>query len=192
MKINETREKIVSVAKKLFGRFGFQKTSMDEIAKIAKKAKGSLYYHFPSKEDLFREVLQKEMLQIKSKILAIINNSDFTAEGKLKKYILTRLEEMQFAANYQETIQSGEIDHFEFVNDIKNNFNEWEKNKLVEIINEGVKKKEFHIEIGTEILSEMFIMIIKGLEVPFFIQGKYRQYLPQIDGMTNILLKGMR
>ena len=33
---------------------------MDEIAKIARKAKGSLYYHFASKEELFKEVKWNE------------------------------------------------------------------------------------------------------------------------------------
>ena len=56
MSIDDTKESILSVATRLFSRFGFHKTSMDEIAKIARKAKGSLYYHFASKEDLFREV----------------------------------------------------------------------------------------------------------------------------------------
>ena len=56
MHIDNTKNKIVSVATKLFGRFGFHKTSMDEIAKIARKAKGSLYYYFASKEELFKEV----------------------------------------------------------------------------------------------------------------------------------------
>ena len=35
MRIDNTKNKIVSVAHKLFTRFGFHKTSMDEIAKIA-------------------------------------------------------------------------------------------------------------------------------------------------------------
>ena len=61
-----TRVKIVSVATKLFSRFEFHKTSMDEIAKIARKAKGSLYYHFASKEDLFKEVVSIEIINLKS------------------------------------------------------------------------------------------------------------------------------
>ena len=75
MGINETRNKIVNVADRLFGRFGFQKTSMDEIAKIARKAKGSLYYHFSSKEDLFREVVQKEVDEIKSRLSIVVHDS---------------------------------------------------------------------------------------------------------------------
>ena len=50
MAVDDTRDKILNVANSLFSRFGFHKTSMDEIAKIARKAKGSLYYHFTNKE----------------------------------------------------------------------------------------------------------------------------------------------
>jgi len=64
MSLDDTRNKILSVANKLFSRFGFHKTSMDEIAKIARKAKGSLYYHFASKEELFKEVVSKEIVII--------------------------------------------------------------------------------------------------------------------------------
>ena len=192
MGINETRDKIVSVADRLFGRFGFQKTSMDEIAKIARKAKGSLYYHFSSKEDLFKEVVQKEIDEIKMKLSAVVNNSELSAEGKLKKYLLLRLEGMLDATNYHETLNPVEIDHFEFMDDIRLDFDAWEKERLTIIINEGVERGEFHIEPDPEVLSEMFIMIVKGLEIPFFIQGQYETYLPHIDGMVEILLKGMK
>ena len=40
MSLENTRDKILSVANNLFSKFGFHKTSMDEIAKIARKAKG--------------------------------------------------------------------------------------------------------------------------------------------------------
>ena len=74
MSIDNTKESILSVANKLFSRFGFHKTSMDEIAKIARKAKGSLYYHFASKEDLFREVVSIEMINLKNQLLAFHDN----------------------------------------------------------------------------------------------------------------------
>ena len=192
MGINETRNKIVNVADRLFGRFGFQKTSMDEIAKIARKAKGSLYYHFSSKEDLFREVVQKEVDEIKSRLSIVVHDSELSAEGKLRKYVLTRMEVTQHATNYHETIRPGEIDHFEFMDDVRNDFYAWEEEKLILIISKGVERGEFHIELATEVLSQMFIMIMKGLELPFFIQGKYDQYLTHIDGMVKILLKGMK
>ena len=66
--VDDTRNKIIAVASKLFGRYGFYKTSMDEIAKIARKAKGSLYYHFTDKKELFRVVVSTEMENFKEKL----------------------------------------------------------------------------------------------------------------------------
>ena len=72
MSIDNTRESILNVADKLFSRFGFYKTSMDEIAKIARKAKGSLYYHFASKEELFKEVVSVEIENFKKHLNKIV------------------------------------------------------------------------------------------------------------------------
>ncbi|MCK5337825.1 MAG: helix-turn-helix transcriptional regulator, partial [Bacteroidales bacterium] len=113
MALEETRDKILSVANKLFSRFGFHKTSMDEIARIARKAKGSLYYHFASKEDLFKEVVSKEIANLKVQLSVIVNNSDLSASGKMKAYLIKRMEILNDAANYHETIKADFFEHFD-------------------------------------------------------------------------------
>ena len=104
MASEDTRDKILSVANKLFSRFGFHKTSMDEIAKIARKAKGSLYYHFASKEDLFTEIVNKEIVSLKTQLSIIVEDTDLSASGKMKKYLNKRMEVLNDAANYHETL----------------------------------------------------------------------------------------
>ena len=49
MKEGKTRKSILEVAKALFEKFGYDKTSMNDIALHSHKAKGSLYYNFNSK-----------------------------------------------------------------------------------------------------------------------------------------------
>jgi len=44
---------ILKAAAKVMSQKGFEKATMDEIAKISKVAKGTLYYYFKSKEELF-------------------------------------------------------------------------------------------------------------------------------------------
>jgi len=51
------RDEILSAALRLFAERGFYNVSMHEIAKAAEFATGTLYNFFPSKEDLFFEVL---------------------------------------------------------------------------------------------------------------------------------------
>ena len=55
--LTEIQRKIIRVSSKKFAKNGFQKTSLSEISKSAKISKGTLFYHYPSKEELFFVVL---------------------------------------------------------------------------------------------------------------------------------------
>lgn len=55
------RECILIEAARAFARFGFQKASVDEIAKKAGVAKGTIYLAAASKQELFYEVLLREV-----------------------------------------------------------------------------------------------------------------------------------
>ena len=46
----EVRIYIVGVARKIFTRYGFRKTTMEEIAKASQMGKSSIYYYFKSKK----------------------------------------------------------------------------------------------------------------------------------------------
>src|SRR5215218_10567990 len=52
---------IVTAALDLFVEKGFASTRMDEIAKRAGVTKGTVYLYFPSKDDLFRAVVEEMM-----------------------------------------------------------------------------------------------------------------------------------
>jgi len=55
------RDTIFSCASTIFAKLGFKKTSIDDIAKAAGVAKGTVYLASPSKKDLFYEVLLREL-----------------------------------------------------------------------------------------------------------------------------------
>jgi AcrR family transcriptional regulator len=55
------REIILDAAVKAFAQYGFKKTSVDEIARDAGVAKGTVYLACESKEDLFYQALHREV-----------------------------------------------------------------------------------------------------------------------------------
>src|ERR1700730_15462523 len=55
------QEQVLSVALEVFGRFGFRKTSMDEVARSADISRQGLYLYFASKEALFRAAVRQEL-----------------------------------------------------------------------------------------------------------------------------------
>jgi len=191
MAIEETRDKILVVADRLFSRFGFHKTSMDEIAKIARKAKGSLYYHFSSKEDLFMEVVSKEIISLKSHLSIIVNDRNSSASEKLSNYLVRRMEVLNDAANYHETLKADFFEHFDFIDELRSELDLWEKMNLQKIIQQGIDAKEFAQIKDMDVLLDVLIMILKGLEIPFFLQNKYKNYSPYFENFLGILTKGL-
>lgn len=55
----ETRTRILDVAQEAFARYGYDATGVAEICRRAGVTKGGFYHHFPSKQDVFLEMLQR-------------------------------------------------------------------------------------------------------------------------------------
>lgn len=65
----DTRDRIVDAAMDLFVYQGYAQTGLAQIAKAAGARPGSLYYFFPSKEDLLRAVLERRKQQLWPEVL---------------------------------------------------------------------------------------------------------------------------
>jgi len=59
---------VLQAAEKLFAKRGFYPTTIDDIAKEAKLAKGTIYLYFDSKEDLFFSAIERKLDVLLSKI----------------------------------------------------------------------------------------------------------------------------
>ncbi len=79
--LTEVQTKIIRVATKKFAKNGYQKTSMNEIVAAAGVSKGSLFYHFHSKEELFFQVLRLGVKQEFQRVYEIFEKKG----GKLFK-----------------------------------------------------------------------------------------------------------
>ncbi len=192
MEKNHTKNKIIEVASKLFGRYGFHKTSMDEIARTARKAKGSLYYHFASKEELFTEVVAKEINDLKVHLSAVVNDENLSAVEKIKRYLGTRMEILSTAVNYHETLKADFFEHFDFIDELRSDLDEWEKKQMKSMVYQGIDENIFDDKYeNLDVVLDIIIMVVKGLEIPYFLQGKYEEYALYFDDLIKILTKGL-
>lgn len=60
MKDNPKREQILRAGSECFARFGYEKTTLEDIGRRIGLNKASLYYYFKNKEELFVAVIQQE------------------------------------------------------------------------------------------------------------------------------------
>lgn len=77
------KTEIINQAQFLFKQYGLKKTTMDEIAAACGKAKSTLYHYYKSKEEVFDEVLQKELFNLRS-----IVNAKVEQKTKLKEQLI--------------------------------------------------------------------------------------------------------
>lgn len=64
----EKKNSILAAATKIFAKSGYDNTSVDEIALQANVAKGTFYYHFKSKEDLFVSLISAGIDKLSDKM----------------------------------------------------------------------------------------------------------------------------
>jgi AcrR family transcriptional regulator len=85
------RAKIVDAARSIFARKGFARGIMDEIAKEAGIAKGTIYLYFRSKKEIYKAVMDRDM-EFLNKITLERMDAAVNLEGKIRAFTLTRLE----------------------------------------------------------------------------------------------------
>ena len=74
-KKDQNRENILKIAREIFSKYGFKKTTLDDIANAVRKGKSSLYYYFKIKEDLFQAVIMKEVDILGHELEIVINRN---------------------------------------------------------------------------------------------------------------------
>jgi AcrR family transcriptional regulator len=186
---DQTKDKILTVAARLFGKYGFQKTTVDEIARTAHKAKGSVYYYFKSKEELFLAVVQQEINVLKSGLTrVIVDNQDTT--GMIKNYLMNRMVLMKDAVNYHESLKADFEDDFGFLAECREDFTRFEIDLMKAVLDRGVRENTFRIK-DTHATAHVIILAMKAIEIPFYHQHKIAEYEQTIVELLDILIKGL-
>ncbi|PLR76339.1 TetR family transcriptional regulator [Bacillus sp. V3-13] len=81
----ETREKLLAAAEEVFGKKGYYEASIVNICQEAKVAQGTFYNYFPSKKDIFDELIRQFSrdlrLTIKEGMSKAVNYEDAQRKG---------------------------------------------------------------------------------------------------------------
>ena len=140
MEKTNKRNIILLSAVKIFARDGFEKATIDEIIKDAKVAKGTVYYYFKSKEEIFNAIVSEGIIDFENKIKESILEKENIID-KIESFIET---EKKYILKYNDffTVFVGEL--------IKKSKRFYELEKL---INEGKSKNIIKKELDTEFVS---------------------------------------
>jgi AcrR family transcriptional regulator len=86
----ETRSNILDASIRLFAVQGFERTTVSEICTEAGVSKGAFFHHFPTKQDVFLQVLDNWLAALDIQLKALITNSNSVADGLVQMAALAR------------------------------------------------------------------------------------------------------
>lgn len=91
--MNRTKRKIFEISMNLFASKGYDATSIEEITSVVGVAKGTLYYHFSSKEEIFTFLIEEGMKLLQNSMSIKVANCD-TLRKKLEAILLIQIKVM--------------------------------------------------------------------------------------------------
>ena len=144
--MNKTKRKIFETSMKLFAEKGYDATSIEDITANVGVAKGTLYYHFTSKEEIFN-FLVEEGIKLMQNSIDIKTSKLTNYIDKLKAIVLI---EIKVVVKYENLITI-----------LLSQF--WGKDKIENIVREGIKKGEIKQGNPEAIASEIYGLICSAL-----------------------------
>lgn len=159
--MNKTKRKIFETSMKLFAEKGYEATSIEEITATVGVAKGTLYYHFASKEEIFNFLIEEGIKLLQNSVDIKITKHDNYID-KIKAIILIQI---KIVTKYEDIIT---IILSQFWG--KENRNKKCQTlvyeyigKIEKIVQEGIEKGEIKYGDSRAIASEIYGLICSTL-----------------------------
>jgi AcrR family transcriptional regulator len=186
---DEFRKKIIISAGQIFSRYGFKKTTMDEIARALKMGKSSVYYYFVSKEEIFEAVVLYEANILRNELTTAIKSVESPID-KMKNYVFVRMKSFEKLSNYYNAIFDKNLDHFDFIEKIREKYDREELAILRLILYDGARKKVFTVP-NSEYTAIAVQTTLKGLEVPLVWKKRELNIEERLNAILEVLFNGI-
>ena len=186
----DVKENIITAAQITFKRYGFRKTTMDEIAYAARKGKSSLYYYFNSKEEVFQAVVEKEAAVLRAELAFKVKEYNSASE-KLRAYIFVRMQGFKNWGNFYDALKDEYLSNYDFIEKIRAKYDKSEIDTITQIIQEGMERGEFK-SLNARLTAKTVLIAMKGLESSLIVENEQESSIArEIDDMLEILFHGI-
>jgi AcrR family transcriptional regulator len=185
---SEKRNQILHLAKKRFERFGFNKTTVDELARDASISKRTLYQEFENKEKILEELFMFEALSVRKAVLGQISKIRQPTE-KLITYIRLALRYLDQNPFIFSVLHDESGFFAPFLKDKPHVIEAGIEEIFVNILKEGVKKGAFR-KMDEKVVGHCIFVLFKSLTY-----GRNTSHRPfglnQTNEFINFIINGV-
>jgi AcrR family transcriptional regulator len=102
--VPDIRDALLDAAEQLLARYGYKKTTMDDVARLTGVGKGTIYLHFPSKEELILGTIDRLVDRLLDKLRSIAGSSADHAERLREMTVCRVLFRFDSVRDYSESL----------------------------------------------------------------------------------------
>ncbi len=190
------KAEIMRAAKLLFQKYGFNKTTIEEIASDARKSKTSFYQIFSNKEEIFTEILLDEGRSLFDHVISEVNKKKNSA-SELKTYISTTVSEARkrllLYPLLKGELKSILINHKQ----VKHDIDLFEKEVVKNIIYNGIKTGQFskNYEQYLDYIVYYVINFTRGVVLQLILDEDSHDHLKDdeiLEVLMTMMIKGLK
>lgn len=149
---------ILDTAEQLFSDKGYRGTTISDIAKTMGTAQGMLYYYFKSKEEILEALINRQSTSILSEAQNIAYSETIAPPNKIELVVHTVLQGVQYKGGlFLDLLHDEQQLHIKYRISRQCNLalTPW----LLNIIDEGIKKDNFHVSHPQTALDFILLML---------------------------------
>ena len=191
---HETANRILRQAMRIFLEKGYHGTSIDDITRAAKLTKGALYWHFRSKEDLLKRIIQEYEGRFLDGMIQAVNEVKGSILRKIEKYFRYNA---AFAYSNRELCVSFDTLAAELVGahhgveiEFRRIYKKYQK-FLSNLIVQGKKEKVFKKEIDANLTALVTIAFHVGILLQWSMNKDEIDGEAYVNTFKKIMLRGL-
>jgi AcrR family transcriptional regulator len=188
------QQQILQAAQQLFQKHGYQKVTMDDVAKAVGKGRSSLYYYYKNKDEVFDAVMDAEISDIIDEIARVVEQAT-TVEEKLRAYGITKTKIARKKRTFFDALESGmnadEISQYAHKKQsIKKKIRKEEILLLTQVFTQGAKKRGITTLDPKEQDTIIFVFTsgLRGLNRELMLDNNYARMEPAIDMLVRMIM----
>lgn len=187
--MDKPKETILSKSRELFERFGYQKTTLTDIAKSIGKVKTAVYYYFSGKEEIFAQLVQVEADQFLSKLINAVEKEE-NLESQLRVYVQTRVDLMEKIADRYAFLKT---EFFELIPLVEENRIEADLREidfLTNILSAKELQSKFDLP-NPAFKAKLLMQSLKGLEIQMYVTNQVAAHVEDREAFVDFMLYGI-
>jgi AcrR family transcriptional regulator len=186
------REEILNGARELFERFGFKKTTMEDIAKQIGKSKSALYYYYKTKEEIFEAFILNEIETTQAKVAEVVKKEE-SAAGKFQVLFTSLLADIKQKANQYPIFKSDLYENHFLMENILKQRDSYLEELIKDILILGISQHEVRMMNNAEmsLWAKMVNITIRASANKIFLEDDFNLSASQIAFVADTFFNGV-